>query len=65
MTQSAYFLSDVHLRIQLDEVERERRRELFLLLDKVKTEKATLFIVGDWFDFYVEYELAIFRSTNR
>ncbi|MBT4294923.1 MAG: UDP-2,3-diacylglucosamine diphosphatase, partial [Candidatus Marinimicrobia bacterium] len=55
MKNTAYFLSDVHLRIQLDDVERERRKELFLLLDQIKSENATLFIVGDWFDFYFEY----------
>ncbi len=55
MNDSAYFLSDVHLRIQADDIERERRRELFLLLDKIKEEQATLFIVGDWFDFYFEF----------
>ena len=62
MTKSAYFLSDVHLRIQVDEVERERRRELFRLLDQVKAEKATLFIVGDWFDFYVEYGYVVTQA---
>lgn len=55
MSNSAYFISDVHLRLHLDELERARRSELFLLLDKIKAEKATLFIVGDWFDFYFEY----------
>ena len=55
MNNTAYFLSDVHLRIHVDDVERERRRELFRLLDQIKQEKATLFIVGDWFDFYFEY----------
>jgi len=55
MSDKAYFLSDVHLRIKLDDLERERRRELFLLLDQIKSEQATLFIVGDWFDFYFEY----------
>jgi len=55
MKKTAYFLSDVHLRIQIDDVERERRKELFLILDQIKAEQATLFIVGDWFDFYFEY----------
>lgn len=55
MSQTAYFLSDVHLRIEVDDIEIQRRKELYLLLDKVKEEQATLFIVGDWFDFYFEY----------
>jgi len=56
MNNTAYFISDVHLRIQQDDVERERRKELFLLLDQIKQEGSTLFIVGDWFDFYFEYD---------
>ncbi|MEA3288139.1 MAG: UDP-2,3-diacylglucosamine diphosphatase [Candidatus Marinimicrobia bacterium] len=55
MKPTAYFLSDAHLRIQVDDLERERRRELFRLMDQIKAEQATLFIVGDWFDFYFEY----------
>ena len=39
MNNTAYFLSDVHLRITSDDVERERRRELFLLLDQIKEER--------------------------
>lgn len=59
MSQKAYFLSDVHLRFLVDDVEQERRRELFKLMDQIKQEKATLFIVGDWFDFYFEYAYVI------
>ncbi|NQV15081.1 UDP-2,3-diacylglucosamine diphosphatase [bacterium] len=62
MTNTAYFLSDVHLRIQVDDYERVRRQELFLLLDKIKAEKATLFIVGDWFDFYFEYGYVVTQT---
>jgi len=52
---SAYFISDVHLSMQLDDQERQKRYNLLLLLDQIKAEQATLFIVGDWFDFYFEY----------
>ncbi|MCF7824507.1 MAG: UDP-2,3-diacylglucosamine diphosphatase [Candidatus Marinimicrobia bacterium] len=62
MTEKAYFLSDIHLRFQVDDVERERRRELFKLLDQIKEEGATLFIVGDWFDFYFEYGSVVTQS---
>ena len=62
MSKTAYFLSDVHLRIQIDEVERQRRKELFLLLDQIKSEQATLFIVGDWFDFYFEYGTVVTQA---
>lgn len=53
--QHAYFISDVHLAIKVNEREQERRDELFELLDKVKSEAATLIIVGDFFDFYFEW----------
>lgn len=53
--QTAYFISDVHLSLKVKDKERERRRELFALLDQVKTEEATLVIVGDFFDFYYEW----------
>lgn len=62
MNTTAYFLSDVHLRIQVDDIERERRKELYLLLDQIKAEKATLFIVGDWFDFYFEYGYVVSKD---
>jgi len=62
MSEKAYFLSDVHLRFQIDDVERERRRELFKLMDQIRDEKATLFIVGDWFDFYFEYGYVVTQS---
>ncbi len=62
MNNTAYFLSDVHLHINVDDMERERRRELFLLLDQIKKEQATLFLVGDWFDFYFEYKYVVTQS---
>ena len=54
--ETAYFLSDVHLHFYVDETERLRRIELFKLLDQIKAEGSTLFIIGDWFDFYFEYK---------
>ncbi len=62
MNKKAYFLSDVHLRFLIDDVERERRRELFQLMDQIKDEQATLFIVGDWFDFYFEYGYVVTQT---
>lgn len=57
--ETAFFLSDVHLKFQVDETETLRRTELFKLLDQIKAEQATLFIVGDFFDFYFEYRHVI------
>ena len=60
--ETAYFLSDVHLHFNVDETERLRRIELFKLLDQIKAEGSTLFIIGDWFDFYFEYKHVITRG---
>ncbi len=62
MKKTAYFLSDVHLRITVDDIERERRKELFQLLDQIKEEQSTLFIVGDFFDFYFEYGYVVTQA---
>ena len=62
MKQTAYFLSDIHLRIDLDDVEQKRRQGLYALLDQIKTERAALFIVGDWFDFYFEYGTVVTQA---
>lgn len=64
MNNTAYFLSDVHLRIHVDDIERKRRRELFLLMDQIKEEQSTLFIIGDWFDFYFEYGYVVTQSYH-
>lgn len=60
--ETAYFLSDAHLQFHTDEFEKLRRIELFRLLDQIKTESATLFIVGDWFDYYFEYREVITKG---
>ena len=57
--ETAYFISDVHLHFKVDETERLRRAVLFELLDRIRQERATLFILGDWFDFYFEYQQVI------
>jgi len=54
--QQLYFISDVHLRLQVkDPRERERRKALFALMDEVLKNDAALIIVGDFFDFYFEW----------
>ncbi|HCW75526.1 MAG TPA: hypothetical protein DHU63_03195 [Candidatus Marinimicrobia bacterium] len=60
--ETAYFLSDAHLQFHLDDYERLRRLELFKLLDQIRAEGATLFILGDWFDFYFEYGQVITKG---
>ncbi|MEE9555272.1 MAG: UDP-2,3-diacylglucosamine diphosphatase [candidate division Zixibacteria bacterium] len=52
-----YFVSDVHLDIKESPSERETR--LLEVFKKVKEDASHLYIVGDLFDFWFEYKLAI------
>ena len=50
-----YFISDIHLKLTLDKKEKDRRQNLYRLLDKICETGGTCFFVGDLFDFYFEY----------
>ena len=50
-----YFISDVHLKLSIDQAEKDRRKKLYRLLDKICETGGTCFFVGDLFDFYFEY----------
>lgn len=52
-----YFISDAHFGIKLSED--EQRESLFFEFIKTIPSSATLFIVGDLFDFWIEYKWAI------
>ena len=55
MKTPVYFISDIHLKLELDSKERIRRQKLFRLLDYITETGGTCFFVGDLFDFYFEY----------
>ncbi len=55
MNTPVYFISDVHLKLTLDNAEKKRRKNLYRLLDKICKTGGTCFFVGDLFDFYFEY----------
>ena len=57
----AYFISDAHLGIKLPEAE-GREEALISFLREVATGARFLFILGDLFDFWVEYSSAIRRD---
>ncbi len=59
MTTPAYFIADVHLTLNDGDQERERRRNLFQFFDMIRQSGGTLFIVGDFFDFWFEYKHVI------
>jgi len=61
MTTPAYFIADIHLTLNDGEQEREKRQYLFQFLDMVQQSGGTLFIVGDFFDFWFEYRHVIPR----
>lgn len=54
-----YFISDVHLMMDVNETEKIRQEKLFRFLDFVKSSGGTLFILGDLYDFYFEYKYVI------
>lgn len=46
------FLSDVHFSRHLTHYELEKREKVFRVFDEVKKSKGTLFLLGDFFDFW-------------
>jgi UDP-2,3-diacylglucosamine hydrolase len=60
-TAAAYFLSDAHLGADSREREAAREQRLHDFLTSLSGRAASLFIVGDLFDFWFEYHTAIPR----
>ena len=58
MKDTAYFISDAHLGIQLKE-SNEREKLLISFFQGIQSSASHLFIVGDLFDFWIEYKHAI------
>jgi UDP-2,3-diacylglucosamine hydrolase len=61
MSSPLYFLSDLHFHIDPTDQDREKIRRLRPLFHRIIQEEAILYIVGDLFDFWYEYEYAIPR----
>jgi UDP-2,3-diacylglucosamine hydrolase len=55
MKTPLYFISDVHLKLRLSPDEKNRRKNLYRLLDHIRETGGTCFFIGDLFDFYFEY----------
>jgi UDP-2,3-diacylglucosamine hydrolase len=55
---TAYFISDAHLGVSCPGFE-AREGHLLEFFDKIKSDAAYLFILGDLFDFWIEYRNAI------
>ncbi len=58
MKQTAYFISDAHLGINYNGCE-ERESHLITFLRGIQDSASHLFIIGDLFDFWIEYKHAI------
>ena len=55
MNTPVYFISDIHLKLSLDDDEKKRRNKLYRLFDKILETGGTCFFVGDLFAFYFDY----------
>ena len=62
MKTPVYFISDIHLHMDLNSDEKKRRKNLYRLFDKIKSTGGTCFFLGDLFDFYFEYSNVIPKS---
>lgn len=60
-----YFASDFHLGIDARLSSRERELQLVRWLDSIKEDAAELYLVGDLFDFWFEYQHAVPRGYVR
>jgi len=56
MAKPAFFISDIHLGLFSPEEERLRERKLVSFLEFAKEESASLYIIGDLFDYWFEYK---------
>ena len=59
MDLPVYFISDIHLSLDLSKQEKNRQETLFEFLHHVEKTGGTLIINGDLFDFYFEYKNVI------
>ena len=54
-----YFISDVHLGLRSKDEEKFKESVLVKFLDEIKADAKELFIVGDLFDFWIEYKQVV------
>ncbi|MFD2570299.1 UDP-2,3-diacylglucosamine diphosphatase [Spirosoma soli] len=63
--RKAYFASDFHLGTPSAEQSRIREQAVVAWLDRVRTDAAVIFLVGDVFDFWFEYKHSIPKGFIR
>jgi UDP-2,3-diacylglucosamine hydrolase len=54
-----YFISDVHLGEQSEQLEIERKQKFLKFLRKIEQDASAVYFVGDLFDFWFEYRYVI------
>ena len=62
MKTPVYFISDIHLKLSIDNNEKKRRNKLYRLFDQIMETGGSCFFMGDLFDFYFEYPDLIPKS---
>ena len=55
LNKPVYFVSDNHFKYDVDSDEKDRRKKLYHVFNKIKKTKGTLIIGGDFFDFWFYY----------
>lgn len=63
--KKVYFVSDVHLGAPILKNNREREIRLVQWLEHIRPDCATLFLLGDIFDFWFEYKRAVPKGSVR
>lgn len=63
--KKVYFLSDFHLGVPDHDSSMVREKKIVAFLEKAKADAATIFIVGDLFDFWFEYRKVVPKGYVR
>ncbi len=63
--KNIYFASDTHLGAPTPEASRPREKKFVTWLDTVKHDAAAIFLVGDLFDFWFEYQTVVPKGFTR
>lgn len=58
-TKTYFFISDIHLGLQSEDIEKEKEKKLIRFLEFAKKNCDELFIIGDLFDYWFEYKRVI------
>ena len=63
--KKVYFLSDFHLGVPDHQTSLVREKRIVSFLESIRKETAVLFIVGDLFDFWIEYKTVVPKGYVR